>query len=247
VNANRVVPEEIHNRRGERLEFSYHPGAPDCPRLVVLGHGVTGNKDRPVLVEVGNALAGVGVHVLRFSFAGNGGSEGRFEEATLTKGVEDLGAVLDGLRGWEIGYAGHSMGAAVGVLRASDDQRIRFLISIAGMAHVADFAQREFGYQKPGEGFMWDKPECPLSAAWVEDMVRVGSVVEAARKVNRPWLFVHGLADDVVPPRDSRDLMEAAEGAKRLFELPDADHVFSGDDARTAAEEVAGWVQRLEL
>jgi hypothetical protein len=41
--------------------------------------------------------------------------------------------------------------------------------------------------------------------------------------------------------------MEVAGGAKRLFELPDADHVFSDDDARTAAEEVAGWVRRLEL
>src|SRR5689334_5351566 len=105
-----TIPNEIRNRRGERLDFTWHPGVEDRATVVVLGHGVTGNKDRPLLVELATALARSGIHALRFSFAGNGVSEGRFEEATITKEVEDLGAVLDALPGWHVGYAGHSMG-----------------------------------------------------------------------------------------------------------------------------------------
>ena len=38
-----------------------------------------------------------GIPALRFSFSGNGGSEGRFEDSCITKEVEDLGAVIDAL------------------------------------------------------------------------------------------------------------------------------------------------------
>jgi uncharacterized protein len=239
-----IIPNEIRNRHGERLDFSYHPGAMENSTLVVLGHGVTGNKDRPLLVELANQLSRTGIHALRFSFAGNGASDGRFEEATISKEIEDLGAVLDALSEWHVGYAGHSLGAAVGVLRASTDPRIRFLISVAGMAHTAAFAQREFGSVMPGTGCMWDKPECPLSQAFLDDMTRIGSVVNAARGIRVPWLFVHGLAEDVVPPQDSRDLLAVAGEPKRLIEIPQADHLFSESHAEAMAGLVAAWTRQ---
>ncbi len=58
----RTIPNEIRNRHGERLDYIYHPGAAEISTLVVLGHGVTGNKDRPVLVELANLLARTGIH-----------------------------------------------------------------------------------------------------------------------------------------------------------------------------------------
>lgn len=243
----RTIPNEIRNRHGERLDFAYHPGAPELSTLVVLGHGVTGNKDRPLLVELATLLARTGIHALRFSFAGNGASQGRFEDATISREVEDLGAVLDALRGWHVGYAGHSMGAAVGVLRASTDRRINFLISLAGMAHTAAFAQREFANVTPGAGCMWDQPECPLSQTFVDDLSHVGNVADAARRVRVPWLFLHGLADDVVPPQDSRDLFAIAAEPKRLIEMPDTDHVFSGEHAKAMASSVVAWLRLLRL
>jgi alpha/beta superfamily hydrolase len=242
-----AIPDLIRNRHGERLEFTYHPGAAELTTLVVIGHGVTGNKDRPLLIALAETLARAGIHAVRFSFAGNGGSEGRFADCTVSKEVGDLGAVLDALPGWRIGYAGHSMGAAVGVLRARTDRRIQFLISLAGMANTAEFARREFGEVKPGAGCMWDKPECPLSQAYVDDMNRIGSVVEAARQVRLPWLFVHGTNDDVVPFQDSRDLLAVATEPKRLVELPAADHVFSDPEAAAMAGAVVDWVRTLPV
>lgn len=243
----RTIPKEIRNRQGERLDFNYHAGAPELSTLVVLGHGVTGNKDRPLLVELATLLARTGIHALRFSFAGNGDSEGRFEDATITKEVEDLGAVMDALRGWHVGYAGHSMGAAVGVLRASTDRRITFLISLAGMAHPAAFLQREFGNVIPGIGCMWEQPECPLSQAFHDDMLRVHSVKTAARRVRVPWLLVHGLADEVVPPQNSRDLFAVAADPRKLLEIPKADHIFSGAPAASVASSVAAWIRQMKL
>jgi len=244
---NRILPTEIFNRQGERLDFSYHPGTPNQETLVVLGHGVTGNKDRPLLVELASQLAQNGIHALRFSFSGNGNSGGNFAESTITKEVDDLGAILDALPGWRVGYTGHSMGAAVGVLRTSMDPRIRFLISLAGMAHTHAFAQREFSSVSPGTGCMWDKPECPLSQAYMDDMARIGSVQQAAQTVRVPWLFLHGLTDDVVPPQDSHDLYKLAAEPKQLIELPEADHVFSDAHASSMANSVVAWVKKLQF
>lgn len=242
---NPSLPSVLHNVHGERLEFTVHSGAAHQKTLVLLGHGVTGNKDRPLLVELAHQLAAAGVHVLRFSFSGNGGSEGRFVDSTISKEVQDLGSIIDALPGWTLGYAGHSMGGAVGVLRASQDPRLKFLISLAGMAHTAAFAEREFGTLIPGAALMWDKPECPLSQAWVDDLNQIGSVREAAARVKVPWLLVHGVVDDVVPVQDSRDLFAVAHEPKQLIEFPEADHVFSDQHGVAMAKAVTGWVGQL--
>jgi pimeloyl-ACP methyl ester carboxylesterase len=96
--------------------------------------------------------------------------------------VGDLGCVLDALERWgveSIGYAGHSMGGAVGVLRAASDPRITCLVSLAGMVHVDAFFQRHFAHLPPGAP-MLGKPECPWSPALADDAARIGSVTEQA-------------------------------------------------------------------
>jgi hypothetical protein len=234
---------EIKNRHGERLDYTFHPGAPGTKTIVVLGHGVTGNKDRPFLVALAEGLAAAGAPVLRFSFSGNGASGGRFVDSNISKEVEDLGSVLDALQGWRIGYAGHSMGGAVGVLRAARDPRLAFLISLAGMVHTKAFAQREFGTVKPGDGCMWDDPNCPLSQAYMDDLTRIDTVVNEAPRIKVPWLLVHGTEDDVVPVQDSRDIFAKANQPKQLIELPGASHVFAGDHTAPMVRTVTEWVK----
>ncbi len=242
------IPDTLKNARGQRIDHSLHQGAEGNRLIVVLGHGVTGNKDRPLLVRLGDALAAAGIWALRISFAGNGDSEGRFEDCTVSSEVEDLRSVLDALSGWKVGYAGHSMGAAVGTIVAADDDRIRFLVSLAGMAHTEAFAEREFGALHPGKDFMWDKRECPLSQAYMDDMRRIRSVVDHAKRVRKPWLFVHGSEDDVVPVQDSRDLIAVAPGPHEFVDIVGADHVFSDEAHVTAmADAVVRWVRGLNV
>ena len=236
------IPALIRNTQGETLDFTVHAGSPDNSTLVVIGHGVTGNKDRPHLIALAEGLAKAGITALRVSFSGNGASGGVFTESTISKELDDLGSVLDALAGWKIGYAGHSMGGAVGVLRAGRDPRIKFLISLAGMARTAAFAEREFGAVTPGTGCMWDNPECPLSAGFMADMAKIGDVLAVGAKVNVPWLFVHGGADDVVPPQDSVDLHAVARASKTLVEIPGANHGISDEHTTIMVNTVVDWI-----
>ena len=234
---------DIRNSYGERLDYSFHRGEASSKRIVVLGHGVTGNKDRPFVAALANGLAASGIPTLRFSFSGNGDSEGEFIDSTISKEVEDLGSVLDALSGYSVCYVGHSMGGAVGVLRASSDNRIKLLVSLAGMVHTKTFSRTEFGDETPDEGFMWDKPECPLSSAYMDDMAQIDSVVDRASQISVPWLLVHGTEDDVVPIGESREIFKNANEPKELIELAGADHVFSDESTSLMVTTVVHWIQ----
>src|SRR5687767_4484440 len=233
---------EIRNAHGERLDHTYHHGRQGAREIVLIGHGVTGNKDRPFVVALAEGLAKAGIPALRFSFSGNGASQGKFSESTISKEVEDLGSVIDAFKDREICYVGHSMGGAVGVLRAANDQRIKALVSLAGMVHTKAFAEREFGMVRPGEGFMWDDTNCPLSQRYIDDMGKIGTVVELGSKIRVPWLLVHGVEDDVVPLQDSLDIFAKANEPKKLVKLPAANHVFAGDHTAPMINEVVGWI-----
>lgn len=236
----------VTNPSGEKLDYRFHGDAADLSRIVLIGHGVTGNLDRPWAEGLADALATAGYPAARFSFAGNGESEGDFRDCTVSKEVEDLGAMIDAAEAagyGEIIYAGHSMGGAVGVLRAATDDRIGRLISLAGMVHTAKFAEVEFGEETPDEGFMWEDEECPLSSTYVNDMNTIGSVIEKGAAVSVPWLLVHGDIDDVVPIDESREIFAVASEPKQLVELPGVNHVFADDGLQPMIDAVVGWLQ----
>lgn len=232
---------EFRNRLGEELDTAFHPGTRDGV-LVILAHGVTGNKDRPLLVALAEGLSARGWPCLRLSFAGNGDSEGIFGDATISKESRDLRDVLDSLPpALKIAYIGHSMGAAVGVTVAAEDPRIRVLVSLAGMVRTEEFLEREFGDAVPGKGFMWDEPEFPLSQRYADDLGAIGDLFDEVGQVSVPWLLIHGTADDVVKIEDSRDAYDTAEEPKKLVEIPGAGHSFDEKTYLKVVSEVGDW------
>ena len=236
---------EIRNRSGECIDYTFHP-ALRSDVLVILGHGVTGNKDRPQLVALAEGLAARGWPGLRISFSGNGGSEGRFEDCCISKEISDLQAVLSAVpNDVKVAYIGHSMGGAVGVLTAARDLRICALVSLAGMTRTAAFVEREFSDVTPGEGFMWDDENCPLSRTYVEDLTSIGDTLSAAEAVMQPWLLIHGDADDLVPIQDGRDAFEAATCEKQWLEISGAGHSFDESSYPQLVEGVDQWLKSL--
>jgi pimeloyl-ACP methyl ester carboxylesterase len=234
----------ITNLHGEMLDLAFHPGE-KTDRLVVLGHGVTGNKDRPLLIALAEGLNARGWSCLRISYSGNGASQGRFEESTITKEIADLQSVFDAIpESTRIAYCGHSMGGAVGVLTAVRDERLRVLITLAGMVFTRDFCQREFGELTPDQDFMWDEKTCPLSSAYVDDLHTHESTLDAARAMEVPWLLIHGTADDVVFPADSEAAHAVAPEPKKLVCINDAGHSFDETSYPKIIDEIDAWLRQ---
>ena len=101
---------EIRNKEGEKIDYTFHDAGSE--RVVVIGHGVTGNKDRPLVLALAEGLSGAGISALRFSFSGNGDSEGSFLDSNITKELSDLDAVISFVEGLgkKVVYAGHRYG-----------------------------------------------------------------------------------------------------------------------------------------
>ena len=236
----------IRNNSGEKIDYSFHDS--ESEMVVIIGHGVTGNKDRPLVVALGEGLATSGISVLRFSFSGNGDSEGRFVDSTITKELSDLNAVIDAVEaeGKRVIYAGHSMGGAGGVSVAAVDKRIQALISLAGMVNTKKFAETEFGEVIPDEGNMWDDEDCPLSQVFMDDLRGIDTLVEKGSQIDVPWLLVHGTADDVVLIDDTYDIFERAGHGKEKLIIEGSDHVFSDSKHMKAmVDGVLDWIKEM--
>ncbi len=242
----------IKNHVGETLDYTFAPGIDSKKKdgcLIVFGHGVTGNKDRPVIVDTANALNQEGFDTLRFSFSGNGDSQGDFRDATISKEVGDLQAVIDAVAVdyTKIVYAGHSMGGAVGVLQAVKDSRIKALISIAGMIDTKAFALREFGEVIPDKGVMWEDEDCPLSSAFMTDLCEtIGNLEASIAHINIPWLLLHGNADDVVMAKDTETVRSVKGKAVDVVMVEGADHSFNDPGHKSEMiQAVKKWVRRI--
>ncbi|MFV0416695.1 MAG: alpha/beta hydrolase [Chthoniobacterales bacterium] len=227
------MKEIIKNAAGENIDYTFATGEKSAHHkgwLVILGHGLTGNKDRPLITEMADALNQAGFDTLRFSFSGNGDSEGDFRDSNITKGDRDLKAIVSAASKnyTSLCYLGHSMGSASGVLRASQDVRLNCLISLAGIVQTESFAKKEFGGEIPDEGFMWEDENAPLSQQFMDDLCKkIRNIVSQAKGVSIPWLLVHGNADETVNPNDSNLIKTLKADAVDLVVVRNADHSFT--------------------
>ncbi len=225
--------QKIVNSQGEVLDYSFHSAnlPTNKDTLVLIGHGLTGDKNRELVVAVANGLAEKGWNCVRFSYSGNGDSQGSYKDMCISKEVSDLKAVIQHVKKdyQKIIYIGHSMGAAVGALVVANDQLgdIVAMVSLAGMVNTLTFCETEFGNQVPDDSYMWDDMNCPLTQVFVDDLTQIKTILPAVEQVETPWLLIHGSADDVVLPIDSEQLYQQLKSARTKIMIPDADHSFS--------------------
>ena len=148
---------------------------------------------------------------------------------------------FDAFPGRRIGYVGHSQGGAVGLLAATSDERLRFFVSLAGMVHTREFAERMFGHLRPGE-LMLDKPGRVFGAKYMDEMRELDTLVESATRVRIPWLLVHGDADDVVPLVHATDVHAASEGRAELQVIAGAGHSFLDEELPQMLAIAVPWI-----
>ncbi|HEY6083933.1 MAG TPA: alpha/beta fold hydrolase [Nitrospira sp.] len=226
---------------------------PAATAAAVLCHGFLSNKNSTTNKTVTGLLNERGIATLRFDFFGQGESEGLFEDVTVSVAIGQTQAAIDLLlsRGYiRIGLVGSSFGGLVSVHAAA---RRGDVSCLALKCPVVDFAEElrlEFG---PDELARWRAtntipnisggPErIRMKYALYEDALRCIAYEPAAR-ITAPTLIVQGDCDELVPLHQSRRLLEALQGPKRLDLLQGADHQFTrGEDFRTMTMAITDWL-----
>ena len=145
--------------------------------------------------------------------------------------VDALDARTDVTGVW---IAGFRLGGTLAIVTAAGDDRVRGIATFAAPASLRTWV-REPGWfleyaRRTGvlrtEGYPTD-PD-----AWIHAIANLDPV-DAARHVGpRPWLLVHGSADDVVPVEDARELADAAGDCVELRIVANGPHRLRHDPAR---------------
>lgn len=244
------------NHLGERLFGTHH--RPDAPSEygIVLGHCFTCTRHTGILREAGARLAAAGFHVLRFDFSGNGQSEGVFIETSYTKYIAEMETAANFLRAdgvkW-LGFAGHSMGAAVSVLAGARVSEIQAVCAIAGRLTGMDpsriFSQdQKRQFEETGRlEFVSRGRQLELDSRFLNDMLS-HDMPAAVASLRIPLLIVHGTQDDIVPSDQAEKAHSTNPDHSELVIIPGADHFFSqAEHLDFASQKITEWFLRIRL
>jgi dienelactone hydrolase len=234
----------------------------DIPKpVIIFSHGFKGFKDWGHFPLVARWFAAQGFAFVRFNFSHNGTTP---EEPADFANLDNFGKNnfsielhdLDDVINWveansdehqfdkeKIYLIGHSRGGGISIIKASEDVRIK---KIATWASVADFESRMKvdgfeEWKKTGVTYIPNartNQNMPLYFQFYEDLDRNRErllIKKAAKKLNKPFLIVHGTEDDTVSINEANALHQWVAGS-RLCLIENADHAFNATHPFTAQE-----------
>lgn len=189
-----------------------------APRgTVVYLHGVADNRAS----SLGAArLTDRGFNVVAYDSRAHGNSGGN----ACTYGFHekrDLRRVIDVLETGPVIVIGSSLGAAVALQAAAEDDRIRGVVAAESFSDLrtiaTERAPRVLSKRVIAKAFSIAESD---GAFRVDDV----SPVKAARRISVPVLLLHGALDSETAPTHSQRIFEALAGPKQFFLVPHAGH-----------------------
>ena len=232
--------------------FARPSGTARVPALLVLpgfprgpgGAATVGNTDQTLCDRIARESGWAG---LTFTFRGTGPSEGDFSIegwlADVRSAVDALHARTDVTGVW---IAGFRLGGTLAIVTAADDERVRGIATFAAPAALQTWVRDPEWFLEYARrtGVLRTSGYPPSPAAWIRAIANLDPVAAARHIAPRPWLLVHGSADDVVPVDDARRLADAGGDCIELRIVANGPHRLRHDPRAIAA--LLGWLDRQE-
>lgn len=228
----------IFNKNNLKLAVIIH--IPDESRkypAVILLHGFTGYKEERNYVELANQLVNHGYVVIRFDASGFGESEG-----TLTKDyrfsnyLSDIEVIYQYLISQKfvdnkrIGLMGHSMGAMLSIIYASQNRNIKAICSVSPPYKMGTTdLLKDYLEEWKVKGY-WEKVSSKYGKirvpyAFIEDAQKY-NVFNYIVDLKTPKLIIWGSEDKNVRPEDTKRIYEKAGQSKEFLEVSGMGHYY---------------------
>lgn len=224
-------------------------------KIIIFCHGYKGFKDWGAWEEMGQFFAENGFFFVKFNFSHNGTTPEdpadfkdieAFGENNYIKELDDLQSLIDHillpdfdhashLDPTNINLIGHSRGGGITIIKASEDKRVKRLVTLSS---VSDFESRfpdeaEIEkWQKRGVSYITNSrtgqqlPHHFQFYSNFKDNEERLDISRAAKNLKIPHLIVHGSNDTTVPISDSGKLFELSPLPDLLL-VESADHVYN--------------------
>ena len=238
------------------LADAFYPETSEKLPLVIFAHGYKGYKDWGAWNLMAEKFAEAGFLFVKFNFSHNGttvespsefGDLEAFGNNNFTKEMSDYDAVLNyfyehpKIDQSKIAIIGHSRGGGISVIKAFEDERIKALVTLAGVSH--------FGYRFPsGErmeeweksGVMYSengrtKQMMPHYFQFFEDYKaneQRFNIQYAAQHLEKPFLIIQGTDDEAVKDNEAFLLNDWCKNSE-LAILENANHTFGAKEPWT--------------
>lgn len=241
---------QFQNHMGEMLAGTLHLPEKKSMCAVIAGHCFTCSRHTGILRRICRDLSDVGFMALRFDFSGNGQSQGTFEQATWSKQVFEMEAAMALMKEkgatW-IGLAGHSLGAAIALLTASQNKNVSAACRIAGRVstsrnnHFLTSSQKR-ELEKDGRvEFVSRGRSLMLSTDFFEDAAS-HDLAAATGSLTIPMLVVHGDNDEVIPVSEAHFAKATHPDKVELCIVAGGDHMLSlAEHQQQVGRTVAEW------
>ncbi|RYD55226.1 MAG: alpha/beta fold hydrolase [Sphingobacteriales bacterium] len=223
--------------------------------VVIYAHGFNGFKDWANFDIIADKFAEAGFVFVKFNFSHNGTTPDKPEEFTdlnaygqnnYTIELEDLGSVIDwvaspdnqhhtNINTQEIYLLGHSRGGGIAIIKASEDSRIKKLVTWASVNECKTpwgswSGPKMQGWRENGVEHVENsrtKQELPIYYQLYENYEQNKDRLDiqaAMQRLTIPVLICHGRKDIAVPVDRAYALHEWNKGSE-LF-IVTSDHVF---------------------
>lgn len=196
------------------------------PALLIL-HALGGKKENSTIHKLAKTAPEYGFNTIQFDFTGHGESEGKLEECTVTKQVQETEKVIECLRnnydflGNSLILVGNSF-SVITSLELGDRDVFQSLVLIGGRANYLDWIDTLD--VKDGKYYLY--PGAFVDEGFLEDY-RKYDPLENISKINKPILVIHGGEDDVISPSDAELFHKEAKNSELHF-IEGVGHQFTG-------------------
>ena len=246
----------ILNRTGKKpiLIDTFYTATKTKQPIVIFCHGYKGFKDWGAWNLMATSLAASGFCFVKFNFSHNGGTVENpidfpdleaFGHNNYSKELDDLEDVITWVEKHfatnvhadihQICLIGHSRGGGIAILKASEDKRIKALITLAS---VSDFGRRTAtigdlkNWKESGVTYVVNgrtKQNMPHYYQFFEDFKANEArlhIESAVKRLTIPMLIVHGDKDTSVSIQEAKALHQWYPNSQ-LNIVEGADHVFN--------------------
>ncbi|MHA6768810.1 alpha/beta hydrolase [Sphingobium ummariense] len=228
-----VTPAFLARPDGLRLAYRFTPGA--SPTIVFLP-GYMSDMEGSKAVALDGWARGQGRAMLRLDYAGNGASEGRFEDGTLASWRDDALLLIDSLTAGPLVLVGSSMGGWLALLIAL--ARRERVAGLVGIAAAPDFT--DWGFTDADKALLMtegrivepppygDAPYVTTRAFWESGQAL--RLLDEPIAIDCPVRLLQGQADPDVPWQTALRIAERLRSSDvQTLLIKDGDHRLSRD------------------
>jgi len=224
-----------------QLPGVFHPAHHHSGKTLIISHGFRGSKDGGGwAIRLAETIAATGVNVLRYDFT---------PLQNLSCQIAELTAVVAYSRqtiGGQLFLLGRSLGGATSLAVAATDPTISGLILWATPWNLSATFRLALGahYEQLAAGIplqLTDEyGDLLLTPEFIQDFAQHNILAYVQQIKQRPFLILHGTADNIVPASQAQTIYKLAAEPKKLILYPDGDHHLSAQSSQVS-KDIASW------